>query len=570
MGFFSEMAGAAAKGAGISLRKAKVKKEVEAQKAQAYHDLAKHDAAYKDIIEHERTKYLVAREHYIVSYMFAQVMLGGVISQRNFSFLDQMPSEYRNGTEFKTNLAKVEAEYYSFLANAFKDREITVPSIISALKDLLYFDEIQEEIKSMIAAEPYLQNEVVASASIFSDCSDISEMMKKIHDYNIVDTMGTMGEFSDGITALEASDFKGALHHWLFGRYSKSDLDDIKIAVLHFAQEEDQDEAIVEIYDCYKKICCRTFGLSTVKKVDGVDKVVLYPPADMVIAEVLRHIHSGTADQYNSELKDWIDTCGERVGSEQLNVLQNVFFHLNAFNQEAIVLEYLVKNNMARSAEQEQRLKFLKGNHTSAPLGSVAFNALDVQAGENDLLYDHRFINWKVNEIQQYFNNLTLTRKTQMHKMVIDEWQKDVSIPGIHWNNEEVLRLISAEVNRNFGTVYDTAIINAGAAVDDWVDVIPSIYIRVIDAATRNSELSFLVVGEQITNSTVHLAIMVLLAPSLQANEVAGNDALCKKVIAVKEKHNPRVDTFISTMKNILITQLEAWINQFSNGQEIY
>lgn len=570
MGFFSDMAGAAAKGAGISVRKAKIKKEVETQRAQAADELEKHDMAFKKFIELEHKKYLSAREHYIVSYMFAQVMLGENMSQRDFSFFDQMPGEYRNGSEFKKNLAKVEEKYYSFLANAFKDCEITVPSIISCLKDLLYFDELRDDIESMIAAEPYLKSEVAASASVFSESSDISAMMQRVRDYNIMDTMRTMGEFVDGITVSESSDFKGALRHWLLGSYSKEELDDIKIAVLHLAQEEDQNEAIVEIYDCYKKLCKRTFGLSTVKKVDGKEEVVIYPPVDMVIAEVLRHICSGTADQYNADLKEWIETCGERIGGEQLNVLQNVFFHLNAFEQEEIVLEHMVRHNIARSAEQEQRLKFLKGNHTTGSMGQTTFQAINVQAGENDLLYDHRFVNWKVNEIQQYFSNLTLTRTSQIHKMVIDEWQKDVSIPGILWNNEEVLKLVSAEMEKNFGRVYEVSIVDAGAAVDDWVDVLPSIYIRAMDAGVRNSELSFLVVGEQVTNSTVHLTIMVLLAPIVQASEATENDVLCKKMIAVKEKHNPRVDTFISTVKNILIGQLETWINQFNNKQEIY
>ena len=35
-------------------------------------------------------------------------------------------------------------------------------------------------------------------------------------------------------------------------------------------------------------------------------------------------------------------------------------------------------------------------------------------------------------------------------------------------------------------------------------------------------------------------------------------------------RDSPRMETFISTMKNILITQLENWINQSNNSQEIY
>ena len=68
-------------------------------------------------------------------------------------------------------------------------------------------------------------------------------------------------------------------------------------------------------------------------------KVILYPSVDMVIAEELRHIHSGSADQYDETLQDWLSNCGTRVDRNQLDVLQNVFFHFGAFGQEQIVLE---------------------------------------------------------------------------------------------------------------------------------------------------------------------------------------------------------------------------------------
>lgn len=154
--------------------------------------------------------------------------------------------------------------------------------------------------------------------------------------------------------------------------------------------------------------------------------------------------------------------------------------------------------------------------------------------------------------------------------MVVDEWQKDITVQGIQWNNEQPMQMITAEVEKNFGDIYSVKVVPAGAAVDDWVDTIPSIYICMNDVNGRNAELSFLVTGEQITNSTIHLSIMVLLAPVDSTNNIMDNEMLCKKVIAVKEKHNPRIDTYISTMKNTLIGQLEEWINLINNNQEIY
>ena len=570
MGLFGDIANMAAKGAGISVRKARVKKEVEAQRLRAEDELQKHNAAYQKLLESERNKYLSGKEHYIVTYMFAQVMLGSNITQRNFTFLDQMPEVYRNGEEYTKNLTMVEDEYFSFLAKAFKDGEITTPSVISALKDLLYFPQLSEELKQWLAVGPFLENEREASVSVFTDCDDIDKMMQTIREYPFTDTIQTVDVFSKGITAEEDGNYKEAIKQWLFPGYGKKELDNIKIALLHFALDEEQDAATVEIYDAYQKICRRIFGFSMVKKENQEEKVVIYPPVDMVIAEVIRHIHSGTGDQYNNTLKDWLDTCGERVEYGQLNVMQNVFSYLKAFNQEAIILEYMVKNNMARTAVQDQRLKFLRNNQGGHAMSAPTFDAVKVESDGDNLLYDHRFINWKSNEIQQYFNNLTLLRKKQTFNMVVDEWQKDITVQGIHWNNEQPMQMITAETEKNFGDIYSVKVVPAGAAVDDWVDTIPSIYIRMKDMDGRNAELSFLVTGEQITNSTVHLSIMVLLAPVDSANNILENETLCKKVIAVKEKHNPRIDTYISTMKNTLIGQLENWINSINNNQEIY
>ena len=571
MGIFRDMAGIAAGAAGISARKAKAKKVLDEHRQRAQEELSIHEAEFKEYIASERTRYLSRKEHYIVTYMFTQMMLGSTMGQRDFSFLDQMAQEYRSGNVFRDNLKKVETEYYSFLAQAFKDGEITASSMILVLKDLLYFKEIRDEVQLIIASESVLQDEMTASSSIFTNCEDVESLIKAIRDFNIIDCNPTIGAFSDGVEALDNGDYKSAVKHWLYGSYSKEDFGKIKLALLHFEQDENQDIGAVELYGVYTKLCRRLFGISKVKVVDGEEKVILYPSVDMVIAEELRHIHSGSADQYDETLQDWLSNCGTRVDRNQLDVLQNVFFHFGAFGQEQIVLEYMVKNNMPRTPDQEQRLRLLKGNGAiGAGSSSVAFDTLDVQPREGEYLYDHRFFTWKSNEIQQYFTSISLKRKCQKFPMVIDEWQKDVSLQGIRWNDEHISQLIRDGLIRNFGDMYRVSIVQAGAAIEGWVDTLPTIHVQTKDSFVRNSELSFLISGEQITNSSIHLIIMVLLSPADANGQLLESDSLYKKVVAIKENHNPRIDTFISTMKNILITELENWINQFNNDQDIY
>ena len=139
MGIFRDMAGIAAGAAGISARKAKAKKVLDEHRQRAQEELSIHEAEFKEYIASERTRYLSRKEHYIVTYMFTQMMLGSTMGQRDFSFLDQMAQEYRSGNVFRDNLKKVETEYYSFLAQAFKDGEITASSMI--LLSLIHISE---------------------------------------------------------------------------------------------------------------------------------------------------------------------------------------------------------------------------------------------------------------------------------------------------------------------------------------------------------------------------------------------------------------------------------------------
>lgn len=571
MGIFGDLLNLATQGAGESMRKAKSKRDVEELRLRAEKETEQHNAVYNDLLKKEKGRYIALRERYIVDYMFTHVMLQPV-SKRDFTFLDQMPASYRNGKEFQRNLAMVEEEYYSSLVQSFKKDEVNLPIAMKALSQLLSLRELSDDIKAMLTNQSEFESEAVSSASIFTDCDDFDKILQAVHSYHINSLLKAIDSFSDGITAAENGNLKDALKFWMVPEYTKDDLNGIKIGLLGLAFDDEPDEAIVQLYDVCQRICKWLFGIGVITNKDGEETLVLYPCVDMVIAEVMRHIRSGSADQYNDQLQDWLDKCGDVLKYGQLNVLQKVFFNLKAFDQEKIVLEYMVRTNTARTAEQNQRLKFFNERHS----GSVSVNAglRAINLADSDIngkiLYDHRFVNWRANDIQNYFDNLTLLQKSQDFYIVIDEWQKDINVPGINWDNNQIAKNISFELDQRFGSVYDVSVVPSGAAIEGWIDVLPSIYIHTKDSWARNSELSFIVTGEQITKSTLHLSIMVLLSSTDSHGNALGNEALCNKTIAVKEKYNPRTETYISTMKNTLIEQLESWVNSSSYSQDIY
>ncbi len=548
-----------AKNAGIAMRKLGVKSDNEEMRQRAAVELEQHTKMYQQLLESERARYLERKEYCIVTYMFTQVMLEAPYCQRDFSFLDQMPPEYRQGSVFQEKLQEVTDEYFEFVCQAYRSREITAAMALRTINELAYFQELQELISYLTSAITFLPTEGKAAASVLTECEDIDAELAQIRTMQMADLPPLLeAGLGEGITAMEAGDYRSALKYFLFAGKDKTFFDQLKRAILYLAQEAGHDEVAGEIYEALSKQCYRAFGISVVEEESGEAKVTLYPSVDMLLAEAIRYAQAGAIDQYSEILENWLGACGQRIDSEQFAVLEKTFVSFKAYEQENMVLEYMVKNHIACTPQQNERLNFLHSVSASQK-SSPHYSTTQIVARSGEVIYDYRFLNWQTIDIQQYFERLILEKKEQLVPMVIDEWTKDVNRDGICWDCEQVCQIITEEVAKHFEAEYKVTIVDSGAAAEGWTERIKGIYVSAATGTTRHAEFSFLLTGEQMTQTQVNLSIFVLLAPVVASG---GTAALCQKVIAVKEKHNPRVETFIAAMKAILIEQLEIWINK--------
>lgn len=236
------------------------------------------------------------------------------------------------------------------------------------------------------------------------------------------------------------------------------------------------------------------------------------------------------------------------------------------------LLNKMITLDLPRTPEQEKRLSFLKNSSSidsCQTISNVVCNAEMGVANKEEVLYDHRFLAWGTSEIQGYFNSLTLNNQRHIVPIVVDEWNKDVSIVGAQWDCASIIEQVKNTLEGSFGSTLKCSIVESGASVAGWVDTIPSIYIEPTETA-RQKELSFVLTGDQLTMSQTHFTIMVLLTSASVEDIHDHNQAFGVKSIAIKEKHNPRVEAYINTVKNILIEEIAAWANGINNMQDIY
>ena len=145
--------------------------------------------------------------------------------------------------------------------------------------------------------------------------------------------------------------------------------DDLKKSILMVAMIEREHPELSGVLPDIKLAMQETFGPIVYHK----DKPIMSVTVDMLIADAIHLSKVNSIDQINDSLSTFLDIlCPEfEIQSDQYCILQEVFAWLKAYKQEAMVLDAMVNNGIARTKEQDNRLAFLNSNKTSSTSNNV-------------------------------------------------------------------------------------------------------------------------------------------------------------------------------------------------------
>ena len=298
---------------------------------------------------------------------------------------------------------------------------------------------------------------------------------------------------------------------------------------------------------------------------------------DMLIAEAIRCSRSGSFDDYDKDLEEFLRySCPFRgVDKTQYDILLKIFAHLNAFKEEKMVLQAMVDNMIERTPEQEARLSFLKNNDISSD--SVKdFSVVENNSETGSFIYEYRTLNWNSKEIQDYFVSHSAQGKFDDNmSYVVAEWSKTIN-SSITWDTESVMKEIDRELKENYGDRLQVGIVKSGAN-SEWVEYLDSIYICEKDTEKKEYRwLQFNISGENITRKQIHIMVQALYWPGVDSSVIhlddvySKNSAAAKKTVALREKQNPRWNVFINSIVEIVVGEIEKWINSSGDTSSIY
>ena len=506
------------------------------------------------------------------------------IESRDLSIIDNIPKDLRKTDYFIGKITEILNEYLKFCANGYRNDEISTNTVYKYLGQLHHFPELGENFETWFKNGKYFTSDEKVIRSILDVNRPITEQFQEILEKGLPDSTKTFfAVMSNAYNVMLNNEFQGEklneesanlalVNILMMSNIPISEFDELKRAILFLALDDNRDNENNEQYFALSKLAEITFG-STHSL--GEQKIVC-PSADVLIATAIRYSKNGRINEFNEKLQAWFATSYLfELNEEQCQLLQKVFEELGAYSSEQILLESMMNWDVKHTIEQEKRLLFLKQNTEVISKDTSKYTPVDVtdnsfsyrNVSENsELIYDHRFLTWNVEDIDNYFKNLTLTGKTHRIAAVVDKWSKNVTMESKFWDNSEVTVALEKTIKNEFNEAYKVVSVKAGVIIDDEVDATSAVYIQPTDEA-RYQDIAFLVVGEPMTKTQLHLSIFVLVLP----NEMdENNEKVSKQISSVKEKHNPKLETYVETTKNIIIEQVNKWVVSTTGNMDIY
>ena len=573
---------------------AKINQSIIGKKTDAESYLTSSDSYDEEldyILQKERTLYYQWEEVWVGKYRkeyyvenALRKFMENPIESRDLSIIDNIPKDLRKTDYFIGKITEILNEYLKFCANGYRNDEISTNTVYKYLGQLHHFPELGENFETWFKNGKYFTSDEKVIRSILDVNRPITEQFQEILEKGLPDSTKTFfAVMSNAYNVMLNNEFQGEklneesanlalVNILMMSNIPISEFDELKRAILFLALDDNRDNGNNEQYFALSKLAEITFG-STHSL--GEQKIVC-PSADVLIATAIRYSKNGRINEFNEKLQAWFATSYLfELNEEQCQLLQKVFEELGAYSSEQILLESMMNWDVKHTIEQEKRLLFLKQNTEVISKDTSKYTPVDVtdnsfsyrNVSENsELIYDHRFLTWNVEDIDNYFKNLTLTGKTHRIAAVVDKWSKNVTMESKFWDNSEVTVALEKTIKNEFNEAYKVVSVKAGVIIDDEVDATSAVYIQPTDEA-RYQDIAFLVVGEPMTKTQLHLSIFVLVLP----NEMdENNEKVSKQISSVKEKHNPKLETYVETTKNIIIEQVNKWVVSTTGNMDIY
>lgn len=299
----------------------------------------------------------------------------------------------------------------------------------------------------------------------------------------------------------------------------------------------------------------KPFSLNDFEKAKKIINVLCPGSLDEIqwfIAEAYAINQMGGSNVLRNKINELLKN--RRLSVEELSSLASSFMWMKAYNEEAIVLNYMLSNKMPMTAKLQERLHALSNGGGNAPVG------YDVVSSDYDIYVDVSSLSWQDKEYQGFFENLIFQDKELSYSLAIRDEDKDLfiskgfSIPKI----DDICKKVSELFEEEFGSETRVKKVQFNALSGNDIEKMEG-FLAVTDAC---KQLGIFVHIARI-GKKLNIKFYTLYMPE---KEQVSNQK--QKVMSIYKKINPIINMWENTLIETILLAIQQILNSIPTSNE--
>lgn len=284
---------------------------------------------------------------------------------------------------------------------------------------------------------------------------------------------------------------------------------------------------------------------------------------DYLFGEMLYYSKCGVdiLERLENDIRNTVlHNMSDSYGLKKCYALADMLAYVKEYEGEKLVLKTLYDNRINLTQQQKDRLSYLNSGISSMNLVT--------EKNKNVFAYDYRTCKWSEREIKDYFDSLFKAKKSVSNEYVISEWSQTIKSSS-NWDFESASKQIISKIEENFGDFVTCEVVSAKPAGTSDHQIHDALLIKTTgtNRSLNFPEMGLLVFGKQIVKTSITAQIYTVYTPDSKYDS-SGNtiNKICESIMSIKNMQNPKMNTYITTVQDVVKAELESWFNRQAAG----
>ena len=271
------------------------------------------------------------------------------------------------------------------------------------------------------------------------------------------------------------------------------------------------------------------------------------------IAEAYAINQMGGSNVLRDKINELLKDC--QLSVEELTLLASGFMWMKAYNEESIVLNYMLSNKVQMTEKLQERLHSLSNGGGNAPTGH------NVVSKDDEIYVDVSSLSWKDKEYDGFFENLIFQEKPLSYSLAIRDEDKDLfiskafSIPG----TDNICKKTSELFEEEFGSDVSIKKVICNALSGNGSEKIEGILAKSNACKQLGVFVNVARIGKK-----VNIKFYTLYLP-----EKESIDNQKQKVMSLYQKLSPVVTMWEKSMQETILMAIQQILNSVPTSNDV-